>query len=74
MPEVPLGEESEAYRMQIWSEGELRHEEILTEPGWSYSAAMQAAHSVGASFEVRVAQVSSSYGVGPDKSLLVAIS
>lgn len=72
VPEVPLGEESEVYRLQIWAADALLHEEVLGQSEWTYSAALQTAHGISGLFDVRVAQVSSTYGVGPDAELQVA--
>lgn len=73
-PDIPLGEDRELYRLQMWQAGTLLIEDLLTEPKRRFSSAEQAAHSVTGTFEVRVAQVSALYGVGPDKRLLVTIA
>lgn len=70
--EVPLGEESESYLLQIRQGGGLIREEILAAPVWSYTAAMRAADGVTGAFEVSVAQISASYGAGAKRSLVVA--
>ncbi len=70
--EVPLGEESESYLLQIRLGGALVREQILTVPSWTYSAAMQAADGTAGGFEVTVAQISASYGAGAKRSLAVA--
>ncbi|GAA6189407.1 glycoside hydrolase TIM-barrel-like domain-containing protein [Litorivita sp. NS0012-18] len=70
--EVPLGEESESYLLQIRLGGALVREQILTVPSWTYSAAMQVADGTAGGFEVTVAQISASYGAGAKRSLAVA--
>ncbi|MGH1460011.1 MAG: baseplate multidomain protein megatron [Paracoccaceae bacterium] len=70
--EVPLGEESESYLLQIRLGGALVREQILPAPSWTYSAAMQAADGTTGGFEVSVAQISASYGAGAKRSLAVA--
>ncbi|TNC73398.1 baseplate multidomain protein megatron [Rubellimicrobium roseum] len=67
-PEVPLGEEREAYRLRL-----LRGETVLREldtsiPTWTYSAAMQAQDGVGPVL-AEVAQVSDRFGSGPARTI-----
>ena len=70
--EVPLGEESELYRVQVLRDGQLVREETVAMPSWGYSAAMQAADGVTGGFAVSVAQVSSVYGAGLPAALTIA--
>lgn len=72
--DVPLGEEKEAYRLQIWSDAALIHETILEQSVWTYDASLLASHGVTGSFEARVAQLSSVYGTGPEASLQVTLN
>ena len=46
--EVPLGEESERYRLQVFSGATLLREVTTTQPGWTYPAALQAVRARGA--------------------------
>ncbi|NIZ13735.1 glycoside hydrolase/phage tail family protein [Phaeobacter sp. HF9A] len=64
LEEVPLGEESEAYRLRVLSGGAVLREERLTSANWSYSSAMQASDGVSAGDLVQVAQISARYGAG----------
>ena len=64
LAEVPLGEESEAYRVRVRQGGTVLREVTVTAPAWSYPAADQAADGVTAGAEIEVAQVSARYGPG----------
>ncbi len=64
LPEVPLGEESESYRVQVWQAGELLRTEVVNAPEWTYSASQQAADGASGFVELNVAQVSARYGAG----------
>jgi hypothetical protein len=65
VPEVPLGEEIEAYRVRILSGETVLREEVVTEPEWIYGLAAQGADGA-ASVEVAVAQISTTFGAGPE--------
>ena len=71
LSEVPLGEESEAYRVRVLQGGDLLREVAVTGPAWSYPAAQQAADGVTAGAVIEVAQVSARYGPGlPARAVL----
>ncbi|MEL7097955.1 MAG: glycoside hydrolase/phage tail family protein [Pseudomonadota bacterium] len=61
--DVPLGEDVEAYRVQVLDGGTVLREAQVTTPEWTYSAAMQAADGVP-DYRLEVAQISSRYGPG----------
>lgn len=63
--EVPLGEASELYLVQVVDNAVVQREETISSTAWSYSAAMQAADGVTAPFQIQVAQISERYGAGP---------
>jgi GTA TIM-barrel-like domain/Putative phage tail protein len=63
--EVPLGEDSERYLVRVMGGQTVLREAEASTPGWSYSAAMQAADGVTAPFAIEVAQVSARFGPGP---------
>ncbi len=69
--DVPLAEESESYLVQIRVNGAPVREQVVSAPNWLYSAAAQAADGLSGIYEVRVAQVSASYGPGLPTSLVV---
>ncbi|MGI3168237.1 baseplate multidomain protein megatron [Pseudooceanicola sp. C21-150M6] len=62
--DVPLGEEAERYRIEVRDGATLLREAEVTAPQWLYSAAMQAADGGTAGRELRVAQISASFGPG----------
>ncbi|WP_397543030.1 baseplate multidomain protein megatron [Roseovarius salis] len=62
--EVPIGEETERYLVQVTQGATVLREETVAEPRWVYGAAAQAADGLSGAFELRVAQVSALYGPG----------
>ncbi|MFD1344703.1 baseplate multidomain protein megatron [Litorisediminicola beolgyonensis] len=68
-PEVPLGEESEAYLLRVMAGETVLREVTLGAPAWTYPAALRAAD--GAASEIRVAQISARFGPGPAARLAV---
>lgn len=72
-PEVPLGEEIEAYLLRLRQGGALLREVSLSAPGFLYTAAMQATDGVAGVIDIEVAQVSASYGPGLWARISVAV-
>ncbi len=70
-PEVPLGEESEAYRLRVVKAGAVLREETLGAPNFTYTAAMQGADGAVMPFDVNIAQISTTYGAGPDARITI---
>jgi hypothetical protein len=68
--EIPLTEGSEAYRLRIFGGGVVLREVTMATPGFVYTAAMQAADAPGATLELRIAQLSTSFGYGPERVLI----
>jgi hypothetical protein len=68
--EVPMTEETEAYRVRILSGGTLLRQAEVAAPGFLYTAAMQAADGAGAALEIRVAQLSMAFGYGLEGVLI----
>ncbi|MEM9145806.1 MAG: glycoside hydrolase/phage tail family protein [Pseudomonadota bacterium] len=67
--EVPLGEETEAYRVRILAgTTQLRKIETI-QPSATYTAAQQAADGAAGTLTLRVAQRSAIYGYGPEKGI-----
>ena len=71
--DVPLAEESERYHLSVWHNAALVREIEVSEATWAYTAAMQADDGVSGAVEVRVAQVSASYGAGLAARLGVSV-
>lgn len=67
--EVPLGEESQSYRLQVLTGNTLLREVTTSAPDWTYTAAMQVADGAGATSRIEVAQLSASFGAGPAKAI-----
>jgi hypothetical protein len=67
--EVPLGEESELYRVRVIKDGGLVREEAVTAPDWTYTAAAQTADAIAAPFDIRIAQMSARFGAGGEAVL-----
>ncbi|SHE50480.1 Putative phage tail protein [Loktanella atrilutea] len=63
--DVPLGEETQAYVVEVRQGDAVRREETVTEPGWTYTEAMRQADGVTEPYVVAVAQLSTRYGTGP---------
>lgn len=69
--DVPLGEATEVYAVQVVVGGQVRRDVQVGTAGWSYSAAAKAEDGAGLGFLVRVAQVSDRFGPGPFRDLWV---
>lgn len=69
--DVPLGEESETYLVQVRKNGATLRQEIVAEPSWIYSAAAQTADGAMRPFELQVAQISAVYGAGLAATVVV---
>ena len=65
MEEVPLGEESERYRVQVLSGTTVLRDARVSTPAWVYAAAMQISDGASPGDVVQVAQISARYGAGP---------
>ncbi|MGL4239374.1 baseplate multidomain protein megatron [Tabrizicola sp.] len=64
-PEVPLGEESEAYQVRVIRNAVVVAEYGVGQPQFLYSSAMRAQDGVSGAFQVVVAQLSARFGPGP---------
>ena len=69
--EVPLGEQTETYRLRVVKGGVTLREETLTAPNFTYTVAMQGADGVVAPYALDVAQISTSFGAGPDARITI---
>ena len=70
--EVPLGEDSELYRVRISQGATVLREVDVVGPGWNYTPALQTADGVSGAFRIGVAQVSSRFGPGPFRVIDIA--
>jgi hypothetical protein len=67
LAEVPLGEDTEAYRLEFMAAGALKRALTVTEPVYRYALADRLADFEGqdpSSFTIRISQLSATYGVG----------
>jgi hypothetical protein len=64
LPDVPLGEAREQYRVRILRGQTLLREDITTQSAWAYDLAMQAADTVLPGDMFEVAQLSDRFGAG----------
>ena len=64
LPDVPLGETYEAYRVRVLQGAEVLRETTVSTETWTYDAAAMAADGAPASFDIEVAQISDLYGPG----------
>lgn len=69
--EVPLGEESEAYRLRVVQGGVTLREETLSAASFTYTVVMQGADGAVAPYDLEVAQISTTYGAGPDARITI---
>ncbi len=70
-PEVPLGEETESYVVQVRKDGAILREIQVSQPQYIYSASDQLTDGISSPFDVEVAQISASYGPGLQASVTV---
>ncbi len=68
--EIPLTEDREAYRVRLLNGSVMLREVEVSTAGFVYTAAMQTADGAGSTLEVRVAQLSTSFGYGPERVLI----
>jgi hypothetical protein len=65
LPDIPLGEDLEEYRVRVLSNGDVLREVTVSMSQWIYTDAMQIEDSGSGPLEFEVAQVSSRFGPGP---------
>jgi len=70
--DVPLGEASERYAVEVVQGGTVEREVEVTSPAFTYTAAMASADGVSAPYTLRVAQVSQTYGPGAWSTLQIS--
>ena len=68
--EVPLSETFERYAVRVFKAGIPVRQETVSDPNWTYTAAMQAADGAGLT-RIEVAQISELFGEGPASSLVL---
>lgn len=73
LPEIPLGEDREAYALKILSGGAVVRSVELTASEWVYTTAMQSEDGATGTVGIEVAQVSDRFGAGPAAWVTVAL-
>ena len=68
--EIPLTEDREAYRLRLLDGSILLREVEVAGAGFVYTAAMQTTDGAGSTLAARVAQLSTSFGYGPERVLI----
>ncbi|MFK7881082.1 phage tail protein [Roseobacter sp.] len=71
VPEVPLGEERESYRIRVLKASTNVREEVVPAPEWQYSSAQRLADGIVTPFELEVSQLSAVYGAGLTRKIKV---
>ncbi|MDA8585744.1 glycoside hydrolase/phage tail family protein [Rhodobacteraceae bacterium] len=71
LPDVPLGEAYEAYRIRVISGGELIRDETVSSQTWTYDTMAQFEDGITAPFEIEVAQISDLYGPGDTARIVI---
>ena len=69
--DVPLGEASELYAVQVIVNGAVVRDVQVSTPSWTYPAALAAADGATGAYRIEVAQVSDRYGAGPARALVI---
>ena len=67
--EVPLSEAYERYAVRVFKDGIQVRQASVSQPNWTYTAAMQAADGAGSVTRFDVAQISDAFGEGPSTAL-----
>jgi hypothetical protein len=65
LPDIPLGEDREAYLLRVLVGGAVLRSVEVSTADWVYTAAMQAEDGPSGAVEIDVAQVSDRFGPGP---------
>ena len=68
--DVPLGEDSEAYRVRVLRFGSVVRQETVTVPRWTYSGAQLTADIGSGFYTVEIAQISARFGAGLPAEIL----
>ena len=69
--EVPLGEETESYKIQVLQGGVKLRQTTVSSPAWTYTEDMQSADGVTGLVEVKISQISARFGPGGSASVIV---
>ena len=70
--DVPLGEESERYLIEVRESGAVRRSETVSATDWVYDDALRQLDVGAADYVVSVSQISARFGPGPAKTVQVS--
>ncbi|MFY0596074.1 MAG: glycoside hydrolase/phage tail family protein [Cognatishimia sp.] len=73
LPEIPLGEETESYLVEVRADGVLLHSEFAQQPELNLSHATASSWSIDGVLDLQVAQISALYGAGPFAQITIAV-
>jgi len=73
--EIPLGEDSEAYRLEVWRGGVKQRSVQLASPSWLYAPALESADRAGTTepLVLRLAQLSATQGAGSFTEIVINV-
>jgi hypothetical protein len=69
--EVPLAEETEQYVIEVWQSGQRLRQSASSTATWTYTVLQQLADGATGAVLFKVAQVSQSYGAGPQREVAI---
>ena len=69
--DVPLGEDTEQYLVQVISSGAVVREITTNTPNWGYSSSQMTSDGISGPFTVQVAQISTRFGPGLFKRITI---
>jgi hypothetical protein len=69
--EVPLAEDFEAYQIRVLQGSSIVAEYSVAQPSFLYTLAMRVSDGVVGTFEIAVAQISTSFGPGPFRQITI---
>lgn len=64
--DIPLGEETESYLISVIKSSAVLRQVTVNTASWTYTAAMQGTDGITAPYSIAVAQLSASFGPGPE--------
>jgi hypothetical protein len=73
LPDIPLGEDREAYSLRVLSSGTVLRQVELGTPTWTYTRIMQLADGAAGVVEIEVAQLSDRFGPGPGARIGISL-
>ncbi|AVI58281.1 host specificity protein [Paracoccus yeei] len=69
--DVPLGEAQERYSASLVRDGAVLAQALVGEPRWAVPAEVWSSAKAGGAFEIRIAQLSDTFGAGPQARMRI---